>query len=479
MYNKLKILLFCMVALFSIPALLAQEEALDSPLELVYADEQAEHEDAELVYADEQVEDEPAALVYADEQAEDLAIVFGVDEPAVLWDAMVFPDEDEDNRRFMLRNRSFEIVIGAGAHIANDIIPLTGIFRNDVLEIDLQDIVDGFRFNFGTHIAPLSMNVNVRDRFGFGLDIGHVTMTGNMAFPGSVLNFHETQETFGIGAAAFVDFAVPVFFHVRDFRVRVRPALYTTLFHVRPGVVYRFGPVDGGQRLELTYDMSVFSAFDLGELFGDDGSGNFEGIPGRAFGVDLSLDVQYPLFPWLSVGVNITNLPFVPSNVNHYARLRGNMFFDTSYIDFGDIMNEGGLFDYAFDYTMEDPYFGTRANGRRIFRPFSMLFYAEARPFEGLQFITFIPSLGFSINNLYTRPFGLEGGVSARVDLGNILFAMVGINHNDRRWKNSLDFGFDLRAFALGIGISSQSPSFVGSFTGAGIGMNLVLKFGW
>jgi len=467
--------------LFSGLTLWAQEEQVP-PSVLAYDTTTPE------VFLDEEVppyvsvHDTAPPEAFLDEEIPPSVSVHDATPPGAFWGEEVFPGADRRDERFALPNRTFEIVVGAGVHFANDVV--RGLFLNDVLEINLQDIADGFRFNFGVNVAPLSMNINIQDRFGFGLDLGHVTMTGNMTFPGDVLNFRETdEELFGVGAAAFVDIGVPVFFHVRDFRVRVRPALYTTLFHTRPGFVYSFGEVTNehgrsGQRLELAYNMYFLSAFDLEELLGDDGSGNISGLSGRAFGVDIGLDVQYPLFPWLSVGVSITNLPFIPSNLDHFARLSGEVFFDTSYLDFGDIMNEnGGLMDDAFGSTMEDLYFGTRAN--RVLRPFTMLFYAEARPFEGLQFITFIPSLGFSINNLFPRPFALEGGVSTRFDFANMLFATVGINYNDRRWRNSLDFGVNLRAFEIGLGVSSQSPSFVGSFTGAGIGIDLALKFGW
>jgi len=486
MHKKLKIFMSCLLMLFSGLTLWAQEEQdmlTEMVLILPQPDGQAEYVDydpgiAELAQIGEAangLDPEFEPLPYYTEPFQP--------PPPALWDAMVSLDEGGDGERFRLPNRAFEIVIGAGAHISNDVVG--GLFLNDVLEIDLQDIVDGFRFNFGANVAPLSMNVNIRDRFGFGLDLGHVTMSGNMSFPGSVLNFRETEEDlFGVGAAAFVEVGVPVFFHVREFRVRVRPALFTTIFHTRPGVVYSFGEVrsqDGrvlGQRLELAYDMYFLSAFDLEELLGDYGGGNITGLSARAFGLDIGLDVQYPLLPWLSVGLSITNLPFIPSNLEHFARLSGNIFLDTSYLDFGGIMNEEtGLLDDAFGSTMEDLYFGTRAN--RIRRPFTMLFYAEARPFDRLQLITFIPSLGFSVNNLFPRPFALEGGLSTRFDLANMLFATAGINYNDRRWRNSLDFGFNLRVFELGLGISSQSPSFVGSFTGAGIGLDLALKFGW
>ncbi len=107
-----------------------------------------------------------------------------------------------------------------------------------------------------------------------------------------------------------------------------------------------------------------------------------------------------------------------------------------------------------------------------------MLFYAAYRPFEG-QVFAIIPSLGFSINRLYTQPAAVEGGLSFRWDIANIFIPSLGMHYNDRKWKNSLDFALNLRAFQLDFGVSFQSTDFVKSFLGAGLGVNFGLKLGW
>jgi hypothetical protein len=107
-----------------------------------------------------------------------------------------------------------------------------------------------------------------------------------------------------------------------------------------------------------------------------------------------------------------------------------------------------------------------------------MLFYAKYRPNES-QIFSLIPSLGFSISRLYAQLGSIEGGLSARCDLSNIFITTIGINYNDRRWKNSIDFVLNLRVFEFDLGISFQSSDFVKSFQGAGLGVAVGFKFGW
>ena len=421
--------------------------------------------------------------------------------------------------RFAFNNRRVELSMQMGVHASNTFVSYGDFFQNpfrilrnlidadnfasfldnpslyyrDSISINIDDFFSGFRFNFGLAAAPFSLNINMGDEWGFGLDIAHATATGNLFLPGNVLGLREVRdERFGAGGAVFVDVGVPVFFHTRGFRISLRPAAYLPLVYLRPGFTYSFGPSyeggHSGQRLEVSYDMRVFSPFSLEGIIGDNDINTMEdimrdpfGMVTRNLGYDISLGIEFPINHLTSLGVNLTNIPipFLWATLDNYTRLQGNMFVDTSYVNFGDVFNDDFEFpEGAFGSSMGDPYFATLSRGQRILRPFTMLFYANYRPF-GTQTLTLIPSLGFSINQVYTRIAALEGGLSARFDLANIFITTIGMNYNDRRWRHSLDLAFNLRVLELGIGVSAQSPSFVRSFQGTGLGLNLGIKMGW
>ncbi len=170
------------------------------------------------------------------------------------------------------------------------------------------------------------------------------------------------------------------------------------------------------------------------------------------------------------------------ARLNHYAQLDGKAFLDTSSIDLADLADKEkkieDILDDVWGYKYKSK-FGYDSDGKKIYRPFSMLFYANYRPSEESDILSLIPSLGFSLNWLYPQIFALEGGLSARFDFANIFISVLGINYNDRTWKNSIDFALNLRAFELDFGLSIQSQDFIKSFRVAGLGVNFGMKFGW
>ena|GEM_PF-601672 len=430
------------------------------------------------------------------------------------WGAWIWEIQEDEGHvppareRFALPNRTFELsLLQTNFRLGNTFIAYGDVFQSpfrilrnlmsangfadfldnpsnyyiDNIVIDLENFFDGFMLNFGLDFAPLSININIRDNWGFGLDIAHISATGSLSVPGDVLNFRDGNELFGAGGAIFVEFGVPVFFHTHGFRVSIRPAAYVPLLHVRPGVTY----TRSGHRIALSYDMRIFSAFSLEGMFGD-GNGDVmgsimedpAGFVLNGLGYDISLGVEYPLFPWLSVGVNLVNIPLFPGRLDYYMRVQGNVVFDYGNIDLGGIFDENrDIFDGVFDTSTEDAFFGEDA-GQRILRPFSMVFYANYRPF-GTPTVALIPSLGFSINQQHAQVAAPEGGLSVRFDLANILITTLGSNYNDRMWRNSLDLALNLRALEIGLGVSMQSPRFVSSFQGKGLGVNFGLKMGW
>lgn len=397
-------------------------------------------------------------------------------------------EAEPEKKPFRFKNRMVELSLAnVSVEVSNDLVTAKDIFK-DTATINLDGLLNGFRLDFSAVVKPLSLNFNWQDKWGFGLDIGHVYTFGNVSLPGSLISLERTdKETFGAGAAVFADLlGVPVFFHVNDFKIKVRPAFYVPLAYTEPGVSYRRSSIVGpdgsrGERISIDYDMRIYTVIDMGMI--DDGSVTITpyAILADNLGFDMSLGLEYPLFSWLDVGTDIVNLPvpFAGAKLNYYTRLHDSIYVDTSLIDIPGMVSSGDFSKDAYHYpdSFEAEY-GFDSDGKVLYRPFTMLFYANYRPFDS-YILSLIPSLGFSINKLYPRPGAVEGGLSARCDLGNIFITTLGINYNDRKWKNSLDFILNLRAFEMDFGVSFQSPDFVKSFQGAGAGVNVGIKLGW
>jgi len=404
-----------------------------------------------------------------------------------------------------VKNRTFELsLINLDFNLSNSFLTAgnfinsaddankTGKFFKDSISINFNGLFRGFSLNFGANIKPLSLNFNWKDKWGVGLDIAHINVTGNLALSENLLSFNEvTDDKFGTGAAVFTDVGLPVFFHYNKLKLKIRPSVFLPLIYTEPSITYSYKKVtnpdtgDSGMRFQVNYDMRVYTVVDMRDKENDFGAvmdnllDNAQSIAENNLGYDLSLGAEYPLYDWLDIGVDIINIPLVMANLNNYMLLEGKMFFDSSKINIDGMINGEDFPEDAYGFDNND--IAYKNNGStKIYRPFTALFYAKLRPFESSPGFSLIPSLGFSLNPLYTQIASIEGGLSARFDLANIFVMTIGINYNDRRWKNSIDFVLlNLRAFELDLGISFQSPDFVKSWQGAGFGIAAGLKIGW
>ena len=427
-------------------------------------------------YDDDETIEEPEEIVVDEPEAPVFIAVF---EP-IEWEDPVVEEPEQETppaRRRGLRNRTFELSLAnVNVNASNNNISAGDIFQETAV-IDLDAFFSGIKLDFDAAIKPLSININIRDRWGFGFDFGHMQVFGNLSVSGSLLDglAEAEDDRFGVGAAVFADvLGLPVFFHVNNLKVRIRPAAYMPVFYTIPGVTYN----RSGTSMSIDYNMRIYSLINL-QSVADGGDMDINDIINpNNMGYDFTLGFEYPLLSQLDLGVNIVNipLPYLGGKLNHYMHLEDRVSFDSSKISFDDLIN-GKISEDAY-YVPDgfDPDYGSETIV--LYRPFKTVFYANYRPFKTYLF-TLIPSLGFSYNELYPQNWGPEGGLSMRVDLGNIFITTLGINYNDRVWKNSLDFSLNFRAMQIDFGASLQSPNFVKSFQGSGLGVNVGLKLGW
>jgi hypothetical protein len=416
--------------------------------------------------------------------------------------------EEPAKEQFRLNNRTVELGIAntsLNATLLNnvfkspyyllfnikDTIKDPNLIWQDTVVFDTDNLFDNFQFFANALIQPLSLNFNWKDKWGIGFDIGRVNMSGNLSLSKNMMSLNQTdKETFGMGAAVFADVGIPIFFHVHNFKIKLRPAVYLPIVYTEPGLNYHFRPVtneDGseGVRLELIVDMRVYTIVNFNEgvdTMWQDLKDNMWNILKKNTGYDFGLNIEYPWMDGLDLGVDVENIPvpYAGARLNHNVHLEGKAYFDSSHTNASDLLGGELIPDESYYFFDDDDIvkFDYDSEGKIIYRPFTMLFYAVFRPYNS-ELLSFIPSLGFSISRLYTRSAAIEGGLSARLNLANMFITTFGINYNDRKWKNSIDFAFNFRAIELDIGLSMQSPSFINSWRSAGLGFNAGVKLGW
>lgn len=362
-------------------------------------------------------------------------------------------------------------------------INVNDAFRRPI-EIDLDDLLRGIKLDAGASVEPLSININWKDKWGFGFDIGHIDVTGNLTIPEEVLGFREVKDkNFGAGLAAFVDFGIPVFFHVADAKVKFRPSAYLPIAYAEPNVKYSYT----GTSMKVNYDIRLFMPVSLDvSSSGDismpalDWNTTIMDMLKNNLGYDFSLGLEYPLFSWLHIGVDFINIPVpgLSASLNDYLHIEGEIALDYGNIDIPGIISDDSTFDLESLYSMTTDFNSRHGSSGRIRRPFKMLAYASYQPFE-VAFFKLLPVIGFSYNRIYPVPGAFEGGLTIRLDFGNCYILDFGWNYMDRKWKNSINSTLNLRLIQFDSGIIFQSSDFVKSWQGAGFAFNFGIKMGW
>jgi len=369
---------------------------------------------------------------------------------------------------FRIKKRSIEIgFLHTNVGFSNNFLTFGDIFQEKLI-VDIDKLEDGFRMNLDAGITPLYFTYNKNDIWGFGLSIG-AEAAGILDLSGDMLTFKEAvDEKSDVGGAAFAQIQFSGFFHIKKFKIIIKPSLYYPLFYLEPDLSYTYKNVVDGTIIDLKYKLRAYLP-----LSTEDSSSGLSAAPG----VDFHLGAEFPLSEALGltdkfklldfdVGVDIINLPMVPAQMKDYIEYSGRIGSDTpiSFSEFDSFSTE------SEDISGEEK--------KYILRPFKMLFWAEWRPFNS-KIISFTPIMGFAVNPLYSQPGSFEGSVKTRFDLANLFITTIGIGYHDRMWKNSIDFALNFRAFEFDLGLDLRSSSFAKSWSGGGFGMNLGFKFGW
>jgi hypothetical protein len=369
-------------------------------------------------------------------------------------------EESEEPESFRRKNRMIELGLNADLGFANNYLSGPEIFQ-ETLVLDLDKLEDGLEVHLGGTVSPLYFNFNRNDNWGFGIFV-NAEVLGNADISGNMLTLSEAEnDKFGVGAAVFAEAGLHGFFHIKKFRIKIRPAGFYPLIYTEPDMSYTFKngtDSTGVLKADFTYNMLIYTASSL------ESSGQLTAQPG----VDLGAGVDYPLFSFLDLGMDVIHIPLVPAVMRDYMSIKGSTGIETDNIFDADLEN--------LLSTKTDTKYGS--GEKYVIRPFKTRLYADYRPFKTRLF-ALVPSAGFAYSPLYVQNFFPEGGLGLRLDLANIFIATLGVNYEDRLWKNSIDLALNLRAFGLDLGVAMQSQDFIKSWQLNGLAASLGLKFGW
>ena len=377
-------------------------------------------------------------------------------------------------------NRGFEFGFNANLGFSNNFVAATEIFKEiAVIDFDILQ-KNGFVLNLGFGATPLYFNINVKNNWGFGLSLG-VDLNGVLSIPGSLFSLSQVEnERINISGAAYAAAQFSTFFHVSSIKMKVSPSMYMPIAIIVPDSYYTFN-TSGGVLLDVNFDLKVFAPFNINNLLDSlNGSGSFT-IPQFADlpkGFDFDFGFEYPLFKGFKVGLDIYNFPLISAKMEKYLEILAEIKIDRTYEElFSGGSDEDLLYSNITQQFVEG---GGLKYG--AYRPMKTHLYAQWMPLG--RFLTLTPIIGFSLapyseNGKFSfGNFSLECGANVKIDLLNFLILQFGVGYYDNFWKNSLDLALNLKIIELNVGVDLRSASFAQSWKGAGLGVNIGLKFG-
>lgn len=384
-------------------------------------------------------------------------------------------DSFKEDNPLWIKDRKFEIGLShINLGISNDFLSTSDIFKKTFI-LDLDELGKGFNMNMNMFVSPLFFNYNNDGHWGFGFSTG-LSFSGDISLSGDMLLFKESRNNKSeLAAAVFAELGAPVFFHVDNFKIKVRPTVYYPLMYMKSDVKYTYynTVIDGEGRTVFKFELDplIYTAFSM-----DD----FNGLTASP-GLDFHIGAEYPLSKVLgltnihslldfNVGLDFYGIPLFSSTMKDYMT--------TPFIVGSDEpMNIFNIDDDDESFITEgETEYGQKK--KNVFRPFKMHVWADWHPL-GSEFLTVTPLMGFSVNSIYNNPASFEWSLKGGINLYNLFIPSIKIGYYDRLWKNNLDLILNLRAFQLDLGLSLQASTFAKSWSGGGFGFNFGFKFGW
>jgi len=396
-------------------------------------------------------------------------------------------------------DRGFEIGLNANAGFSNNFLNAFDIFQETII-IDLDKLKDGFNFNMDFGLVPFYFQYNNKDYdWGFGLSL-KTDFYGIFALSGDILSFAETENNkdTNISGAMFLEANLNAYFPIWKFKVKAAPSAFLPVVYIDSAesfVSYTNVAANGGEtKFNLLYDVYLYTPISLQPFFSAESPDNlnidYTGIFGM-FGFDINFGLEFPLGEALgltktsnllnfTLGLDVYNFPILPAKIQNYTRYSGQIGSDEPFNIFG---NEDVLSVLLGEDEMSlEPEFGTVKEFKEIYRPIKINLWVDWKPFGDI--LTFTPVGGVSIyrtldNDKVLLDPVFDYGLKARLDLGNIFILSFGTGYFDSLWKNSLDITLNFRLLEINVGIDLRAPDFIESWKGAGVGVNVGLKFGW
>ena len=386
------------------------------------------------------------------------------------------------------------------------------IFANDIFQeyavIDFTEISEGLEGKGS--ILDIGLNTNAFFRanfktFGFGLDLAGDVLTRftigqgfwDLLGKGNQVDVPvETSVGFRFESYLTAGFSFSKTFG--KIRVTAAPTAFVPVVYIADSdsKLTMIDRSDGSIDADLDMRFNIYSVMNPG-MFGPVLSMlNIEGIESatsdltatdlvlNAMGVDLGLEVEYPLTPIIDLAL-YGRVPLKPALMKNQISFGAKGYGKLgNFLEFFDNMSQESNMDDLFGYGFETTPAQYRGDADfQINRPTRVGLTAAIRPVFNL--LTIRPTIGCGFHNLGGTDFDKEKdiypeyGLSVDFKFINIFEVNLAMEYMQEIFSNYITLGIDSHAAKFILRLGTTSPSFAKSWGMSGIKLVLGTHFGF
>lgn len=394
-------------------------------------------------------------------------------------------------------HRIFEIGSDSDVLAANSHFKLKEIMVKDLV-IDVRDWYnempdDGL--SFATHIyekAFININATSHFRLGFfaGAEVNGYFNLDKEFFRilAEGINLNE-NETFNLDfyASAFVDAGFSFQTLIRNFGVKISPALYVPVAYIRPTTAKAHLVTSSSGLISVMAQapIDIYTAIDMKKIIDDDDDDEEEDDDDwydeieaaeilKNAGFDLSFEVERNFFHGFNASV-FGRIPILPGKLKHKMSTNLNAYFyETNALG---IIEDEDLEAHDWDYNTDD--FEYYDANEKVFRPLKLGLQASYRPFG--KWITLRPRVDLVVRDPYSSDWKIfpEYDLTAEFSLFDIFGISIGSGYDYKIFSQHLGIMLNLRAIEILAKVSLASTDFVNSFKYAGAGGFVGVRIGF
>lgn len=374
-------------------------------------------------------------------------------------------------------HRFLEFGFDAGAGISTNALSLNEMFQKELV-LDMKKLTGelgetGFNMvDEASSSVFMNLNINEYFRFSFsgGMDsYGQMTLSKSLF---ELLNSGEIKdESFdaSLNQDLFVTAGTAFSTKIDKYRMKIGVNAFAPVFHAQLSDVHAGTSADeNGTRAWAKGSLDVYSFDDVNEI--QKGKIDFNKLI-RGTGFDLDLSTEFPLTEKLQIGI-FSHLPVIPGRLKYKSS--STVEADMKLGSFSDLMNgEPGKVD------VNNSGFDTTEKTLSIHRPLRLGSELAWRPAG--KWLTLRPMAALGIKYPFSDKFQFypEYSLGAELNLADILGLGISTAYLRQIFVHEVTFMLNTRVLELDAGLSVQSPNFIKSFTGHGIGAKFSVKLGW